>query len=136
MSHILDLIISRYDSSIINSVNLLNEILIEHILITSNLNFSFTILKKVKKSFRKLKNIDLDSMKSSINYFNFPSNEDINEMVKELDIYLSNVIDDHAPLISKLITDRPHAPWYSDDLRLKERETFIRKKIPFCRRHC
>jgi len=30
---------------------------------------------------------------------------------------LSNVVDKHAPLLQRTITLRPHAPWYSDELR-------------------
>ena len=41
----------------------------------------------------------------------------VNELVERYISGLSSLVDVHAPLITRSITPRPHAPWYSENLR-------------------
>ena len=53
-------------------------------------------------------------------YSELPSSPD-----KLVDLYnsvLRDTLDRHAPEMSRMITLRPHAPWYTDELRAAKRE--------------
>ena len=70
-------------------------------------------------NFRKLRAIDVNSFKQCIN-----ENAKLQEVELPLDDIIANynsslkdIIDLQAPLLNGTITLRPHAPWYSDELR-------------------
>ena len=70
-------------------------------------------------NFRKLRAIDLNSFKQCIN-----QNAKLQEVELPLDDLIANynsslkdITDLQAPLLNRTITLRPHAPWYSDELR-------------------
>ena len=42
---------------------------------------------------------------------------DLHQFVARYELILSELLDRHAPMKSRLITLRPNAPWYTDDLR-------------------
>ena len=70
-------------------------------------------------NFRKLRAIDVNSFKQCIN-----ENTKLQEVELPLDDLIANynsslkdIIDLQAPLLNRAITLRPHAPWYSDELR-------------------
>ena len=48
--------------------------------------------------------------------------DDIETLSTQFDDVLGNLLDQHAPMNSKSITLRPHAPWYSDAIRDAKRE--------------
>ena len=46
---------------------------------------------------------------------------DLTTLVSKYNIALEKIHSDLAPMKSRWITHRPHAPWYNDDLRLAKR---------------
>ena len=46
----------------------------------------------------------------------------VDDVVKQYNDTLADLIDKHAPEITKTISLRPHAPWYTDALRDTKRE--------------
>jgi hypothetical protein len=70
-----------------------------------------------------LRQINIGDLKSDIIGSHLIENpaSDINSHVAQYNQVLSGLIDRHAPLITKSITLRPHAPWYSDELREQKR---------------
>ena len=71
------------------------------------------------KIFRKLQSIDVDLLRNDIQ-----SSEYLNDTTGSMDALterylseLSELINVHAPLITRTVTLKPHAPWYNEELR-------------------
>ena len=76
---------------------------------------------------RKLCNIDSDSLCTDIrssSLYNCPS-LDLSELCDQYDSVLSSILDKHAPLRKRVITTRPRAPWYSEEI--KEQKVICRR---------
>ena len=74
---------------------------------------------KLTISSRKLRTIDPDNLRRDIrssSLYNSPSQE-ITELCDQYDSVLLSILDKHAPLRTKIITLRPNAPWYSEEIR-------------------
>ena len=53
---------------------------------------------------------------------NLHVSQDISELANLYDITLRNLLDKHAPLVSKRVVARPHVPWYTDEVREAKRQ--------------
>ena len=47
---------------------------------------------------------------------------DLDSLIDQYESVLSELLDKHAPLITRRITCRPHAPWFDDELREAKRQ--------------
>jgi hypothetical protein len=81
-----------------------------------NMNKAQTVRKQV--SYRKLSGINVQEFVSDISCSQPLHDLDLPlcDLVHTYDTTLAGLIDGHAPLITKNITLRPHAPWYSEEL--------------------
>ena len=73
---------------------------------------------------RRLRDIDIDSFKSGIAKL-LPTDlqdSDPNALVDLYNNVLRDTLDKHAPVVSRSITFRPHAPWFTDELRDAKRK--------------
>jgi hypothetical protein len=72
-------------------------------------------------TYRKVWDIDIKELKknlaSSELIHNTTNNIDLDALVDNYNSTLSVVLDHHAPLRTKTVTDRPHVPWFNDDIR-------------------
>ena len=73
---------------------------------------------------RKLKNIDIDSFCQHIllSQLYLSQSSDLDSLIDQYESVLSELLDKHAPLITRRITCRPHAPWFDDELREAKRQ--------------
>ena len=98
------------------------------------------VLGKTVRTFRKLNNINVNSLYLDI------SNSSISELDNEADVNilaqilqdtLVELLDKHAPIVTKKITDRPNLPWYGEELRMikvnKRRWEIIYTKSKLCK---
>ena len=46
----------------------------------------------------------------------------VNDLCDQYDSELSKVVDVHAPLKTRLVTSRPSAPWYSEEIAAEKRK--------------
>ena len=69
--------------------------------------------------YRRYRDIDIKSFQQDILESDLVKNppEDLNELMSLYNSTLQALIDKHAPLLKKFVRARPHAPWYSDDIR-------------------
>ena len=70
----------------------------------------------------KVRNINLNAFRNDITISSLDTEADVEVISTEFDNVLSNLLDRHAPLISKSVSLRPHAPWYDDAIRNQKRE--------------
>ena len=73
--------------------------------------------KKVVK-FRKLRSIDIDCFCDDLRYSDLllKSYSHLNTLVEQYNRTLLSILDTHAPEIQRLITVRPSAPWYTQEV--------------------
>ena len=83
---------------------------------------SFT--KSKSDSYRKLKAIDITQVRNSLQAFSTLKRTDGSTIVcmERYKHVLSSVVDTHAPLLHRIITPRPNAPWYTEQLRESKRK--------------
>ena len=46
----------------------------------------------------------------------------LNDLVTEYNNTLGNILDKHAPMLTKTIISRPQVPWFTDQLRIEKRK--------------
>ena len=118
--HILDLVITRDGSSLLKSLKVLKDSFSDHLLILTKLALPRPVLGKTVRTFRKLNNINvnslyLDTSNSSISELD--NEADVNILAQRLKDTLVELLDKHAPIVTKKITDRPNSPRYGEELR-------------------
>ena len=113
-SHTLDLIITRTTDRVVSAVKVDHRQALpsDHSVIRCVLNISRPKATKQVVCFRKLKTIDVEAFKSDIAaspLVTAPA-DDIGTLSTQFDDVFGNLLDQHAPMNSKSITLRPHAP--------------------------
>ena len=73
-------------------------------------------------TYRKLHKINIEELTMDIvNLDNESVTEDLDQMVTTLDNNLSNLLEKHAPEITKTVTIKPNRPWYSKQVETQKR---------------
>ena len=122
--HTLDLIIDQQDDTVWSSFATLSDLPSDHYALLCSVAFSKPVASKSQYKQRHLKDIDLDAFRADIIKSPLLS-EHTSDPNKLADLYnseLQQLLDKHAPEMSRSITLRPHAPWYSAKLRDSKRE--------------
>ena len=127
LGHTLDVVISRDTSDVVCNVKVTDiglsddkgNVIHDHFAVVFNIKQVAPLLKKTVVQYRKLQNIDVDLLRNDIQ-----SSEYLNDTTGSMDALterylseLSELINVHAPLITRTVTLRPHAPWYNEELR-------------------
>ena len=124
--HTLDLLISRAEENLVHDIKVLPDIYSDHRVITSTLNYSKPPITDVLVTYRAVKNIDYNKLQSDIaELFPNPDAFDglrLETLVTTYHESLSSTYDKYAPIITRSIKYRPHAPWFTNELRNEKRE--------------
>lgn len=122
--HTLDLIITRTSDSLVNGTPHSDRFLSDHCSVICNLSVAKPPLTTKKRCYRKLGNIDLDQFKKDILnsdlILNTPNNLD--NLVTCYNSTLTSLLDEHAPVCTKISTLRPRAPWFTEEIRKAKRQ--------------
>lgn len=123
--HTLDLILTRFTESFVTNVSSTFYLPSDHAAITCTLHIARPEPVKMKITFRKLHDIDLNSFRSDIlnSTLHTSSINDIDSLVDSYNNVLNDLKEKHAPLITRTVRCRPNAPWYTDSLRDMKRES-------------
>ena len=117
--HILDLLITRVNEELLSSLDIITNTLSDHAAITCKLEMPRPPPLKRVLTFRKLRNIDMDSLRTDLKcllIYNL-NLDDPDEIVYHYNADLSDLLDKHAPERTHAVTLRPHSPWFNDSLR-------------------
>ena len=114
----LDLIITEHQESFIKKLNQ-SRLFSDHYLINFEMTSASTSVGHKMSTFRKIKSIDQTAFAKEVQHR--LNTKDISKMNNEecIDIYhniLKTTLDNHAQLKSKVTSDRPKLPWYSDEI--------------------
>lgn len=123
-NNILDLIVTRSGEETVLNLSVNDPVISDHFAVHCTLAIKRPPKAKLTISSRKLRTIDPDNLRrdirSSTLYYS-PSQE-ITELFDQYDSVLLSILDKHAPLRTRIITLRPNAYWYSEEIR-KQKST-------------
>ncbi|XP_072033195.1 uncharacterized protein [Amphiura filiformis] len=117
--HTLDLILTRESVNFASDFSPTGYLPSDHAAVKCLLDIGRPDPVKMEIKMRKLRDIDLDAFRSDIlnSSLHLSPASDLDQLVTQYDSVLCNLQDKHAPLITRKITCRPHAPWYNEELR-------------------
>lgn len=117
--HTLDLIISRESDQLISPTSVaVSDYISDHAAVHCVLNLDKPRPTKKVTQYRKLTSIDGTAFKSDLQRLSVltsPEN-DISALVDQYSRDLSRLVDKHAPLRSRVLRIRPHAPWFTEEI--------------------
>ncbi|PIK46354.1 hypothetical protein BSL78_16775 [Apostichopus japonicus] len=121
--HTLDLIISHETDSLVSNLILYGHPS-DHYAVKCDLEVARPKPTKCTVRQRRLKDVDLDALRHDV--VNSPlilnPADDPDVLIEQYHTVLSDVLDKHAPVKTRKITLRPHAPWYDESLRNAKRK--------------
>ena len=134
--HTLDILVSRDTSELICDVDVFDiglcdndgNLVKDHFAITCNIKLSVPItLRKIVQS-GKVKDIDIEQLRNDIQSSTnlITTTGSLDELNDYYMSRLRDLIDGHAPQISRTVTPRPHAAWYDKELRESKQ---LRRKL-------
>jgi hypothetical protein len=100
----------------ISDVRVTDHNLSDHYLITFNIKMGKPPAIRKQVQYRKLQESDICEA------FNSVQGDSVSDLVNKYNNNLSGLLDKHAPLQTKMITLRPNAPWYTNEIREAKRE--------------
>ena len=118
--HILDLVITRSSDDIcICSIHISSLRISDHNFVHAKFSIPRPHLSVEKVKFHKIKQINGESFKSDLKASNLctTSRSNLDDMVKCYDETLTDLLESHAPLKTKVIVVRPRVPWFSEELK-------------------
>ena len=126
-NNVLDLVITRSGETSVSNLSVHDPVISDHFAVHCSLAIKKPPNAKLTVMNRKLCNIHSDSLFTDIrssSLYNSPS-LDLSELCDQYDSVLSSILDKHAPLRKRVITIRPRAPWYSEEI--KEQKVICRR---------
>lgn len=118
-NNVLDLIITRSGEASVSNLSVHDPVISDHFAVHCSLAIKKPPNAKLTAMSRKLCNIDSDSFGADIHsssLYNSPS-LNLSELCDQHDSVLSLILDKHVPLRKRVITVRPHTPWYSEEIK-------------------
>ena len=122
--HTLDLFITRNHDNIIVQEPEIMSFISDHAFVRARTTILRSNCDEKEISFRRMKSIDINKFKNDIlsSDLGNMSGKSVAEMAKTYDKTLSNLLDAHAPLITKTIRIKSDSPWYNQGLRMLKRK--------------
>ena len=155
--HVLDLIITRADEPVITNINIDGSLNSDHNVVNFRINVKRPPNTKLKHTYRAYTKMNHDSLKERLReeFSTFTHDADSNSIYHLYETKMHAIIDELAPKITKTVTIKPRAQWYSEHVdelnalkakvrkferlwrRTKltiHRDIFTAKPIEYCRR--
>ena len=91
-------------------------------------HIGYDALQVKEMSFRKLKDINPEEFTSDLN-FNMGIEDDLDVLIEKFEDGLCMVLDKHAPIKTKKITERKKRAWFNDEVKEAKQKVGRREKI-------
>ncbi|KAK3107491.1 hypothetical protein FSP39_015750 [Pinctada imbricata] len=129
--HTLDVLISRESGSLVSCTPSIEDPHLfdskgnpsgDHFAVHCQLNL--TKPQRIRKtvSFRRYNKIAMTDLEQDLRTTLHPVSGSVDEQLNIFESDIRDVIDKHAPLVTKEVVLRPNSPWYTDELRALKRE--------------
>ena len=112
--HTLDLLITRSEDNLIQAVELVADLPSDHSAVISSLRLKAASPVKKQIQSRSLHKLDIDRFVQSISASQLLTPLDEGSLAMDYNSTLTKILDEHAPMKTRTITERPHSPWYSE----------------------
>jgi hypothetical protein len=125
--HTLDLVITGATSNLVSDFHTTRPNISDHYPIHFKLRCEKPKFERKEISYRKIKSIDIDTFKQQLSDWE-PIKNPVSALFESVNDYnevLGEILDTHAPLITRTVTLRSSAPWFSDEI--KKARTLKRK---------
>ena len=122
--HILDLVITRSEDSIVRKIWIRDPAISDHRAIHCKLNLWKPVYAKKMVHPQKLRSIDLNCFSEDIlaSLLLSQPSSDFQSLVSRYNSVLLSLLGKHAPLKSKCVTIRPFAAWYTPEVAEQKRK--------------
>ncbi|XP_072043096.1 uncharacterized protein [Amphiura filiformis] len=122
--HTLDLVVSSKSDNLVSSVRVHNHLPSDHYAVTCIADVSRPAISKHCFKVRDFKNIDFEQMRQDICASALCTSPEpsVSALALQYDTTLREILDKHAPEVTRCVTNRPNAPWFNDELREAKRK--------------
>ena len=122
-SHTLDLVMTKLEENI-TDLRVTDPQLSDHHLVFFGLETELVEKQKKTVTYRKLKAINLQSFENDLKNSELYQceSEDVNFLANLYDRTLTDLLNKHAPEITKMVSDRQMVPWYTSTIGKLRRE--------------
>ena len=130
--HTLDLIITRSEDDLVDGMVVRDPTLSDHFAVHCTLKLTKPRAEQHEIKYRKLSSIDMSVFRKDLKDSTVfqETITDLPMLVDKYETELTRVLDIHAPERKRMITVRPAAAWYNDDIvREKRKKTDTRKAL-------
>lgn len=117
--HTLDLVITRATDNIVSDIYTTRPDFTDHYPVHFRLACEKPTCLRKTITYRKLKSIDVDNFREDITNSSLLTDPvtDLFHAVTHYNTLLSELLDTHAPLITRSVSLRPRAPWFNDTIK-------------------
>ena len=112
--HWLDLVITNESNNCVGDVNAVHTMPKPHFAIRFNARLARPPAPRIQIKLRKINEIDMEQFRCDISTNIRATCNDLNSYVSNYNSALGKVLDEHAPLITRNIKQRPNSPWYNE----------------------
>ena len=124
--HALDLVITRSDENVASKFDVYDPSVSDHFAVSCTLSFPKTSFERKEICCRKLKSIDMQTFRDEISNSALASPSSIVNALEQLmavyDLTLSILVNKHAPLKTRIVTVRPSASWYNENIMTEKQK--------------
>lgn len=124
--HCLDLVITRRAEVLLKSVTILQKNFSDHRGVLCDITYKSKKVNHELITFRKIRQINAAEFGNDVNNSIQQLPQDCDSLVEFYTDTMNNLIDKHAPLLTKTMTTRKPKPWYNDEIH---RERQIRRRL-------
>ena len=120
----LDLVITRQNDSLVRTI-VVGPLISDHFLVLCKLDLRNLGFEKKKIVTRKTKGININALKTDINdkmASLHQQNHDTESLLKKFSAILRNVLDRHAPMQSRFVSQNPRCLWVNEDILTAKRD--------------
>ena len=132
LGHTLDLIITRLPDDVVLASPKATFPISDHFIIQCPIGFPWPALSCKELTFRKLKNIDIFKFSADIASSMLCTSvhwDNIDALSDCFNMTLTDILDKHAPLKTRIMINRPKIPWFNADIKqLKHKRRRLEKK--------
>ena len=114
--HTLDLVISRSDDNIVQSVSLFNDLPSDHCAVMCSMLVKRPLPHREVVTFRPLRRLDVDLFSRDILESTLHQDLKSPSLADNYYTTLHQLLDKHAPPKTKVVTVRPQSPWFTEEL--------------------
>lgn len=124
LGNILDLVISNPSELVVNNLHFDNSVPSDHSAVLFNISVPKPPRPKKDLEYRKYKNMDLEQFRTDTKMKTTSILETgcVTEAVNKYNLVMKELLELHAPLAKKTVTERCHFPWYNEDIRAEKQK--------------